>query len=194
VAIAVAPWWVRPGLDARDGRLTIAGEDVEELARRHGTPLYVYDLGRIRDNVAAFRTALATTGSPFTIRFALKANREPEVLALLRAEGDVGIDACSPGEVELALASGWRPEEISYTGTNLSERDLDVILARPVHLNLDAVSQVERVGRRAPGRTIGLRVNPGAGAGYNTAASGRRSSGSGRTGSTTRSRPPAGTA
>jgi diaminopimelate decarboxylase len=48
----------------------------------------------------------------------------------------------------------------------VSERDLDVLLAYPVRLNLDAVSQLERVGRRAPGRTVGIRINPGAGAGY----------------------------
>jgi len=89
------------------------------------------------------------------------------VLRVLRAHGSVGIDACSPGEVEHAIASGWRPDEISFTGTNLSERDLDVLLAQPIRLNLDAVSQVDRVGRRASGRTIGLRLNPGAGAGYN---------------------------
>jgi diaminopimelate decarboxylase len=65
-----------------------------------------------------------------------------------------------------ALANGWQPAEITHTGTNVSERDLDVLLAHPIRLNLDAVSQVERVGRRAPGRTIGIRVNPGAGAGY----------------------------
>jgi diaminopimelate decarboxylase len=109
---------------------------------------------------------------PHVVRFALKANREPEVLAVLRGLGEageadsVGIDACSPGEVVHALANGWRADEISYTGTNVSERDLDVILDAGVHLNLDAVSQIERVGRRAPGLTIGLRVDPGAGAGY----------------------------
>ena len=58
------------------------------------------------------------------------------------------------------------PDEISHTGTNVSERDLDVLLAHPIHLNLDGVSQLDRVGRRAPGRTVGIRVNPGAGAGY----------------------------
>jgi diaminopimelate decarboxylase len=166
-APADTEWWVRPGLEAPDERLVIAGEDAEALARRHGTPLFVYDLDRIRTNARAIEAALARTGLPHVVRFALKANREPEVLAVLRGLGKVGIDACSPGEAQLALASGWTAEEISYTGTNLSERDLDLILGAPIHLNLDAVSQVERVGRRAPGRTIGLRVNPGAGAGYN---------------------------
>ncbi len=65
------------------------------------------------------------------------------------------------------MECGWRADEISYTGTNVSERDLDVLLARGIHLNLDAVSQIERYGRRAPGTAIGIRIDPGAGAGYN---------------------------
>jgi len=165
-------WWVRPGLDVHDGRLTIAGADAEALARQHGTPLFVYDLARFEDTARSLQRALATTGLPTRVRFALKANREPEVLAVLRAVGTpgsvdaIGIDACSPGEVRHALAHGWLPSEISYTGTNVSERDLDVLLETAVHVNLDAVSQIERYGRRARGRTVGLRINPGAGAGY----------------------------
>jgi diaminopimelate decarboxylase len=167
-----SPWWDRPGLEIRGGHLSVAGEDAEQLARKDGTPLYAYDLARFGENARTLQAALAGTGVPHVVRFALKANREPEVLAALRGLGaagspdSVGIDACSPGEVVHALANGWRPDEISYTGTNVSERDLDVLLAAGIHLNLDAVSQVERFGLRAPGRTIGLRVDPGAGAGY----------------------------
>jgi diaminopimelate decarboxylase len=68
--------------------------------------------------------------------------------------------------VSLALAAGWKPQEISYTGTNLSDRDLDVILAQPLVLNLDSLSAIRRVGVRAPGRGIGLRINPRVGTGY----------------------------
>jgi diaminopimelate decarboxylase len=164
VVLVAAPWWTRPGLEARDGRLTIAGEDAEALARRHRTPLFVYDLARFAENARRLAAALEATGLETRLRFALKANPEPRILATLRPY--VGIDACSPGEVARAIECGWTPAEISYTGTNLSERDLDAILPLDVHLNLDAVSQIARVGRRAPGRSIGLRVNPGAGAGY----------------------------
>jgi diaminopimelate decarboxylase len=95
------------------------------------------------------------------------------VLEVFRGLGEpgspesVGIDACSPGEVLRALECGWRPDEISYTGTNISERDLDVLLAHGIHCNLDALSQIERYGRRAPGTRIGIRIDPGTGAGYN---------------------------
>ncbi|MFL5770749.1 MAG: diaminopimelate decarboxylase [Chloroflexota bacterium] len=164
MAVVAAPWWTRAGLEPSEGRLTIAGVDAEDLARGHGTPLFVYDLVRFAENARRLRAALEKTGLDFRLRFALKANPEPRVLGVLRPL--VGIDACSPGEVARAIECGWRVDEISYTGTNLSERDLDTILPLDVHLNLDAVSQVERVGRRAAGRAIGLRINPGAGAGY----------------------------
>jgi diaminopimelate decarboxylase len=168
-----APWWVRPGLDSVEGRLRIAGRDAEALAREHGTPLFVYDRTRFAENARRLQGALARTGLPYRVRFALKANPLPEILEVFRGLGapgtpeSIGIDACSPGEVERAIECGWRPEEISYTGTNVSERDLDMLLARGVHLNLDAVSQIERYGRRAPGTAIGIRIDPAVGAGYN---------------------------
>ena len=169
--IANAPqWWERPGLLAADGRLLVAGQDATGLALEHGTPLFVYDRRRFVENAERLAAALTRAGLRHRLRFALKANPDPRVLEVLRPL--VGIDACSPGEVERAIACGWAPAEISVTATNLSDRDLDAILAHDVHLNLDAVSQIERLGRRlaalglAP-RPIGIRINPGAGVGYN---------------------------
>lgn len=172
-AVAAPRWWQRPGLEARDGRLVVAGQDAEALARRHGTPLFVYDRVRFAENARRLQAALAGAGIPFRVRFALKANPAPEVLEVLRGLGDrgtpesIGIDACSPGEVLRALECGWHADEISFTGTNVSERDLDVLLEHGVHLNVDGLSQLRRYGRRAPGTAVGLRIDPGTGAGYN---------------------------
>jgi diaminopimelate decarboxylase len=168
-----SPWWVRPGLEIAGGRLLIAGHDAEALAREHGPPLFAYDRRRFAENARRLQVALAATGLPFRVRFALKANPLPEILEVFRGLGtpgtpeSIGIDACSPGEVDRAIECGWHADEISYTGTNVSERDLDVILARGVHLNLDAISQIERYGRRAPGTAVGVRIDPAVGAGYN---------------------------
>ena len=166
-------WWNRPGLDVRGGRLFVAGRDAEALAREHGTPLYAHDLVRVAEQARALRSAFDRAGLDGRVRLALKAQHEPELLRFVRALGrpgtpeSVGMDVCSPGEVEWALEHGWREDEISYTGTNLSERDLDVILAHSdVHLNVDLLTQIDRVGRRARGRTIGIRVNPRGGAGF----------------------------
>src|SRR5262245_6530703 len=159
-----APWWSRPGLEARDGRLLVAGRDAESLARRHGTPLFAYDLMRIEEQAASLVGAFERAGVPFRLRYALKAQREPDVLAFVRALRVVGLDVCSPGEIEHGLAHGWTPPEMSFTGTNLSGRDLDAIVPSGVHINLDLLSQLDRFGRRAPGSTVGIRFNPRVGA------------------------------
>jgi diaminopimelate decarboxylase len=165
-------WWERPGLEVRDGRLTIAGRDAETIAREHGTPLYVYALVMVEEQARALQRALGGTGLRHRLRLALKAQREPAFLSFLRALGapgteeSVGMDVCSPGELRWALDHGWEPSEISYTGTNLSERDLEAILGTGVHLNVDLLSQLERVGRRAPGSAIGIRINPRIGAAF----------------------------
>jgi len=158
------PWWSRAGLDVSGGRLHVAGRDAEGLAREHGTPVFVYDLERIGEQVRALVGAFERVGVPFRLRMAIKAQRDPAVLAYVRALGFVGVDACSPGEVRHALEHGWDVAEISYTGTNVSERDLDVLLETGVHVNVDLVTQLERYGKRAPGTNVGVRVNPRVGA------------------------------
>lgn len=157
-------WWERPGLEVRESRLLVAGRDAQDLASTQGTPTYVFDLQNIGEQIRALQSAFAPAEAPFVYRYAMKANREPEVLSYIRDLGNVGLDVCSPGEVLRAIESGWTAEEISYTGTNVSERDLDVIVESGVHINLDLLSQLRRYGRRAPGSSCGIRVNPRAGA------------------------------
>jgi diaminopimelate decarboxylase len=161
-----SPWWSRPGLGTREGRLFVAGRDAEAIAREQGTPVVVYDLVRIEEQARSLVDAFERVGAPFRLRFALKAQREPEVLAFVRGLGAVGIDACSPGEVRHAREHGWSVDEISFTGTNLSATDVDALLDAGVHVNLDLLSQLERWGRRAPGTSVGIRVNPRAGASW----------------------------
>ena len=82
-------WWARPGLGVADGRLTIAGRDAEQLAREHGTPLFVYDLERAREQAEALRDAFDGAGVPGRVRYALKAQRDPGFLRFLRRAGAV---------------------------------------------------------------------------------------------------------
>ena len=159
-------WWSRPGLEVVDGRLLVAGRDAEALARDHGTPVYLYDLSRIAEQASRLREAFERVGVSFRLRLALKAQRDPQVLSFVRGLGSVGIDACSPGEVRHALDLGWAADEISFTGTNLSTSDVEELLETGVHVNLDLRSQLDRWGRRAPSSSVGIRVNPRAGASW----------------------------
>lgn len=160
-------WWERDDLGYRDGRLTLAGRDLAAIAEE-GTPAYVYGAARVGENISRLRAALDAARVPHDLYYAVKANRFGPLLDYLRAEGGCGIDACSPAEVEHVLAHAFREPEISFTGHAVSEADLDVLAAHPaVHVNCDAISTIRRLGRRGPGRAIGIRLNPGLGAGYN---------------------------
>jgi diaminopimelate decarboxylase len=161
-------WWEREDLGYRGGRLHFGGRDLEALATAAGTPTFVYHAARVRDNLERLRAALDSQGVVHDAFYALKANRFAPLVTYLKLTGRCGIDACSPAELMYARQAGFEEAEISYTGTSVSETDLDCLQRHPgVHVNCDSVSTIRRLGRRCPGRCIGIRINPELGAGYN---------------------------
>jgi diaminopimelate decarboxylase len=166
VSASTTPWWTGGTLRVGASGLEIAGHRVEALAAELGTPLYLYDGARVREQLACLREALSGFAR-WRIYYALKANRFPPLLSLLRAEWNVGIDACSPREVACALAAGFRSSEISVTASNLSPADLDSFKRDAVHVNFDQISALRRFGAsNSAGTRIGLRIDPMVRVGY----------------------------
>lgn len=160
-------WWNRDGLMYEGGELQFAGRSVRALAQSHGTPLYLYDADRLRKNLERLHAALDSRSIKHRIFYAMKSNRYAPLLTYLKTLGRCGIDACSPGEMRLAQQCGFRPAEISYTGTSLSNADYEALARNPeVRLNLDSLTSIRRVGEEEPGRRVGLRINPALGVGY----------------------------
>lgn len=163
-----SPWWRRDDLAYDEsGRLRLAGQDLEHLARSAGQPVFAYSAGRLGENLDRLRGALATIPHPTRILYAMKANRFLPVLGQLKAAGVDGIDVCSPEELRLARQIGFREDQISFTGNSVSNADLDCLAAHPgAWVNCDSLSTIRRLAERSPGRKIGLRINPRVGAGY----------------------------
>jgi diaminopimelate decarboxylase len=160
-------WWERDQLGYDKDNLRFAGEDVQALAHRFGTPTFLYSGQRIGENLARIRAALESTGLPHRLLYAMKANRFAPILTLMASKGLCGIDSCSPEEVMHAMGCGFKETDISYTATAVSNSDLDTLVNfEGLHINCDAVSTIRRLGQRAPGRRIGLRINPAMGVGY----------------------------
>ena len=111
---------------------------------------------------------MKSAGIKFKIFYALKANRYLPLVTYLKLLGRCGVDVCSPAELILARQVGFHEKEITYTGTSVADEDLDCLQRHPsVQVNCDAISTIKRLGVRCPGRTIGIRINPQLGAGYN---------------------------
>jgi diaminopimelate decarboxylase len=159
-------WWEREDLHFRDGVLIFAGRRVDDLAAQFGTPTFFYNSQRMVANVQRLRSALngAGLGDRSRIKYAMKANRFAPLLTHLRGTGLVGIDACSPNEVEHAIGCGFSGEDISFTATSLSNRDLARLSRiKGLSMNCDSISTIRRWGELGPGRNIGIRVNPALG-------------------------------
>lgn len=160
-------WWQRDDLAYQNDQLHFAGQNLREIATRGETPMFVYSPARVRANLERLHAALAGHGVPHKIFYALKANRFPPLIAALQQWNLCGLDVCSPNELLLARQMGFPEESISYTGTSVSNADLEVIARHPrVHVNCDALSTIRRLGERCPGRAMGIRINPQVGAGY----------------------------
>jgi diaminopimelate decarboxylase len=163
-------WWEREDLAYRNGRLYFGNRDLAKFVQSAGTPVYVYNAERVRDNLTRLAANLTNAGVKFKIFYALKANRYLPLVTYLKIGGHCGVDVCSPAELILARQVGFQEEEITYTGTSIANEDLDCLQRHPgVQVNCDAISTIKRLGERCPGRTIGIRINPRLGAGYNEA-------------------------
>ncbi|MDI6818289.1 MAG: diaminopimelate decarboxylase [Methanothermobacter thermautotrophicus] len=156
-----------PDIEVNDkGHLLIGGADAVELADEYGTPLYVIDEMRIRENYRRLHRAFSGEYSRFQVFYACKANTNLAVMRILEEEGS-GIDAVSPGEIYTALMAGFDPDRILYTGNNVRDDELQFAIDSGVRINVDSRSQLLRLSEIAPeGLRISFRVNPLVGAGH----------------------------
>lgn len=162
-------WWERDDLCIKSSKLYFAGKVAADLYQQHGSPTFIYSFDRISHKLKSLHQAISSTRlkDRFQIYYAMKANRYAPLLTLVKQSGLAGIDACSPTEVEHAIACGFDASEISYTNTSVSNKDLErLVKHRDLIINCDSISSIRRLGEMSPGREIGIRINPGIGLGY----------------------------
>ncbi|HEX9863086.1 MAG TPA: diaminopimelate decarboxylase [Candidatus Bathyarchaeia archaeon] len=154
-------------LENRNGTLYVDGVSATELAERFDTPLYVISEKRIRDNYNRLYNALSDNYQQIRIYYAAKANSNLSVLEILGTEGAC-IDAVSTGEVALALKAGFPAERILFTGTSVRNDELKFLVDSNVTINVDSLSQLDRLLRITVPNLLSVRVNPEIGAGHHS--------------------------
>ncbi len=151
-------------LENRSGQLSIDGVNTKTLAEKFDTPLYVISERRVKSNYKRLQNALMRNYAKVKIFYAMKANGNLAVLKILESEG-ANVDAVSPGEVLMALTSGFTPDRILFTGTSVRTDELKFLSDSNVTVNIDSVSQMDRLLEIAVPKVISIRVNPEVGAG-----------------------------
>jgi len=150
--------------DSQDGVMLFGGMKVTDIADKFGTPCYVTDEARLRENYRTVHDAFAKYMDT-EIHYACKANTNLAVLSILRQEGS-GIDAVSIGEVNTCLKAGFKPSQIMYTGVNVSDAELKAVTDLGVMVNLDSVSEMERLAAIRTNLPVSFRITPGVGQGH----------------------------
>ncbi len=131
------------------------------LARRWGTPLYVYSADEIRARYRALRGAFSRG---VLVCYALKANSSKAVAGVLARAG-AGADIVSGGELKRALAAGFTPAKIVFSGVGKTEDEMAAGLRAGVKaFNIESAEELEalarvagRLKKRAP---VSIRLNP----------------------------------
>ena len=146
----------------RGGVLHAEEVPLPEIAAAVGTPVYVYSTATLTRHYRVFEEALE--GMPHSIAYAMKANSNLAVVALLARLG-AGMDVVSEGEFRRALAAGVPGSKVVFAGVGKTADEMRFALAHDVkQVNVESAEELEllssvaaAMGRRAP---VAIRVNP----------------------------------
>lgn len=146
----------------RDHSLYCEDVAVEAIARKAGTPFYLYSHRTLRHHFRVFDGAFADV--PHIVCFAAKANSNTAILRLFAREGG-GVDLVSGGELYRALKAGIDPGKMVYSGVGKRDDEIDFALKSGILMfNVESVQELEAINKRAEMKGvragIGLRVNP----------------------------------
>jgi diaminopimelate decarboxylase len=144
------------------GKLHCEGVNVESLARRHGTPLYVYSQNTIARHFQHLDEGLAALDH--VICYAVKANSSLGILRLL-ARQNSGFDIVSAGELERVIRVGGRADRCVFAGVGKTEAEIRFALRKGIYsFNVESEAELYRIQRIAAAMRrsapVALRVNP----------------------------------
>ena len=153
--------------DYRNGSLHAEEVPVADIARRHGTPCYIYSRATLERHWRAFDTALA--GRPHRVCYAVKANSNLALLNCLARLGS-GFDIVSGGELARVLAAGGDPARVVFSGVAKTAAEMRQALEAGIHcFNIESVGELESLAEVAADvdipAPVSLRVNPDVDAG-----------------------------
>ena len=144
---------------------SLSHNQLNDLAERFGTPLYVYHAEKIKEQYEKLTSGFSVIDAKFF--FACKALTNINILKYIHSIG-CGIDCSSINEVKLALHAGVPSDKILYTSNGISFEEIREAVDAGVHINIDSLSNLEKFGKKyGNSYSVGVRLRPNILAGGN---------------------------
>jgi diaminopimelate decarboxylase len=140
--------------------------DLLNIAKTYGDPVYVYDSEKIISQFNRLTSAFKGVKN-LKLNYAAKALSNITILKLMNSLGS-GLDTVSIQEVELGLLAGFKPDNIIFTPNGVSLEEIEEAAELGVRINIDNLSILEQFGSKYPKVPVCIRINPHVMAGGNT--------------------------
>ena len=145
-----------------DNKFIIEKINVQDIAKKYGTPTYCYSYARLKKNINNFQKNFRSF-SPL-ICFAVKSNTNVNLIREIKKFG-LGADVVSKGELMMALKAGVSPKKIVFSGVGKSSEEINFAVEKKILLiNAESESEIREIDRVAKIKKrkvkIGIRLNP----------------------------------
>ena len=145
-------------MELKDNTYTIQGVAVAELAKTHGTPLYVYDTVVIKAHLERFKQGFHQVD--LKVKYACKALSNLSVMKYLLEQG-TGLDTVSIPEIRMGLSVGYKPADIVFTPNAVDFSEIEAAVELGVKINIESLSNLKKFGERYGSKVpVCIRLNP----------------------------------
>lgn len=132
------------------------------------TPFYYYDVELLRQTLDTIRREVGRYDNTFSVHYAVKANANPKILAVIRESG-LGADCVSGGEIQAVLRAGFPASKIVFAGVGKADWEINLGLDSNIFcFNVESVPELEVIDQLAAARgkvaNVAFRINPDVGA------------------------------
>ena len=130
------------GFNRKEGHLFIDDISLKDVAKKFGTPVYVYSANKLKENLNNY---LSSVRKEDKVCYSVKSNSNIHILSLLSGLGS-GFDVVSGNELKRCLEAGAKPEDIVFSGVGKTEEEIRLAINAGIFsINIESEEELERI-------------------------------------------------
>ena len=130
------------GFNRKEGQLFIDDVSLKDIAKKFGTPVYVYSANKLKENLNNY---LSSVRKKDKVCYSVKSNSNIHILSLLSGLGS-GFDVVSGNELRRCLEAGAKAEDIVFSGVGKTEEEIRLAINAGIFsINIESEEELERI-------------------------------------------------